>query len=299
MIMELNSSHLEQCVDIAFQRNNQPENNSAYCPKSKGSIKADFEFLMSNPGNLMVGYFADDNLMGILGCFVNPENHWVDCSGPFFNADWSEDIAKEMLAFAGARLANAARFNFYFDTRNENLHRLMTRLSAERRDNEYHLLLKKADYTPQLLKHNIVRYVEKFENDVIQILHDTFPESYVSGRELIDSIGKDREVFCALDENGEFVGYGVLKRYGNETTHMNAEIFAVAEGARGKGYGWALLNAVISCALNDFNADTVDLIVDKLNTHARDLYYSCGFTLDVENASYCIYSVTNSLEKGM
>ena len=63
----------------------------------------------------------------------------------------------------------------------------------------------------------------------------------------------------------------------------------VAEFARGKGYGWALLNSVADCAFNKYNADTVDLIVDKLNTHARELYYSCGFKLTVENAAYCLF----------
>lgn len=287
MIRALSSDYLQQCVDIAFLRNNQPENNSAYCPKSKENIRGDFEFIMGNHGSLMIGYFSHDDLAGILGCFVNPESNWVDCVGPYFSSEWSEDAAKEMFAFAESKLANAARFNFYFDVRNKNLHRLMELLSAERNDNEYHLLLKKANYKPQQLKRSVVPYSDKFENDVIQILHDTFPDAYVSGRELIDSIGKDREVFCALDENSAFVGYGVLKRY-DDASRITAEIFAVSEGSRSKGYGWALLNAVVDCALNKFNADTVDLVVDRLNTHASDLYYSCGFKLAVENASYCI-----------
>ncbi|MCL2704536.1 MAG: GNAT family N-acetyltransferase [Defluviitaleaceae bacterium] len=236
----------------------------------------------------MAGLFDGDNLKGIFGCFINPENNWVDCLGPFFIGEWSGDDAKGMFEFANAKLPKAVRFNFYFDSRNRNLHRMMESLSAQRRDNEYILLLEKLNYKPQQIKHNIVSYSDEFENDVIQILHDTFPDSYISGRELISSIGKDRDVFCALNENGVFVGYGVLKRYKDNPDHMTAEIFAVAEGARGEGYGWALLNMAVDCALNRYNADTVDLVVDKLNTHASDLYYSCGFKLMAENSSYCI-----------
>ena len=288
MIKECNPSHLQQCVDIAFLRNNQPENNSAYCPKSKDSIRSDFEFVMSSPDSLMIGYFDGDVLAGIMGCFMNPENNWVDCCGPFFCNEWSGEIAKDMFKFARSKLTSEVRFNFFFDARNNNCHQLMESLSAMRRDNEYVLILKKPDYKPQQNLRTVIPYSSKFENDVIKILHDTFPDSYVSGRELTGSIGKEREVYCALDENGAFVGYGVLKRYNGNAGHMTAEIFAVAEGARGKGYGWALLNTVVDCALNKYGAQTVDLIVDRLNTNARDLYYSCGFKLKVENSSYCI-----------
>jgi len=288
MVKECSHNYLQQCIDIAFLRNNQPENNCAYCPKSKESIQADFEFIMDNPDCLMIGCFDGETLKGIIGCFMNPDNKWVDCIGPFFSDEWSDDIAKDMFTFVKSKLFNAERYNFYFDVRNKNLHRLMELLSATRNDNEYRLLLKKADYKPQQTKHNVVSYSDRFKSDVIQILHDTFPESYVSDEELIASIGKNREIFCALDENGVFVGYGVLKRYDEHPNHVTAEIFAVQEGKRGKGYGWALLNAVIDCAFNNLDADIVDLIVDRLNTHASDLYYSCGFKLMVENSAYCV-----------
>jgi len=269
-------------------RNSQPENNSAYCPKAKSSIHSDFEFIMDHPGSLMIGHFSGDTLTGIFGCFMNSDNNWCDCIGPFFEGEWSQDDAKEMFAFAKSKLAKAVRFNFYFDTKNTNLHRLMASLSAERNDNKYILLLKKVDYKPQLLKQNIIAYTIGFANDIVQLKNDTWADAYLTDNDLLNSIGKDREVFCALDENDSLVGYGVLKRYDGDTRHATAEVFAVAESVRGKGYGWALLNTVVDCALNKYNADTVDLVVDRLNTHARDLYCSCGFKLTVENAAYCI-----------
>jgi len=78
MIREINSNYLQQCVEIAFLRNSQPENNCAYCPKEKSAIHGDFSFLMGNPNNLMLGYFDGDTLVGIFGFFISPENNWVD-----------------------------------------------------------------------------------------------------------------------------------------------------------------------------------------------------------------------------
>jgi len=287
MTRECNADYLQQCTDIAFLRNNRPESNSSYCPKSRESIHDDFAYIINNPGSILLGYFDNDILTGVLGCFTNPDNNWVDCLGPFFKDEWSQRHAKEMFAYAKSKLVKAVRFNFYFDTRNKDLHQLMESLSARRNDNEYILLLKKADYVPQRVKHNIIEYNSNFENDIIKLKNDTWADSYITDKDLITSINKDRDIFCALDESGAFVGYGVLKRY-NDGSRITAEMFAVKEIARGKGYGWALLNTVVDCAFNKYNADSVDLVVDRLNTHARDLYYSCGFKLDVENAAYCL-----------
>ena len=287
MIKELNSSHLEQCVDIAFLRNNQPENNSAYCSKEKDNIQADIAHIIDNPDNLMLGYLDNDTLIGFFGFFINPDTNWVDCVGPFFTGEWNQDAASKMFVYAKSKYIQAVRYNFYFDTRNKNFHQFAKTLSANRNDNEYILLLKKSDYKPQQIKHTVVVYEDKFKSDFIRIFNDTFPVAYIPPKSVINSIGKDRDVFCVLDDSGDFVGYGVLKRYAN-STHATAEIFGVEEKSRGKGYGWAVLNTVIDYALNMLNAETVDLIVDKLNTHAAELYYSCGFKLKTENASYSI-----------
>jgi len=88
-----------------------------------------------------------------------------------------------------------------------------------------------------------------------------------------------------LDGDGVFAGYGVLK-YTSDIKHITAEIFAVKKEKRGKGYGWALLNAVVDSAFYKYNGNVVDLMVEKLNTNARDLYYSCGFKLSVENEAW-------------
>jgi len=291
-IKNINSDFLRQCVEIAFLRNNQPESNCAYCPKEERAIHDEINYLMNSPDNLMLGYFDSDSLVSVFGFFFNPDTSWVDCIGPFFKDDWDQEVAKEMFNHAVSSFTQAVRFNFYFDTKNENLHKLAESLSAKRNDNEYILLLRKADYKPQDIKHTVVMFEDKYRAEFIRIFNDTFSDTYIPPESAIDAIGKDREIFCVLDERSAFVGYGILKRYTN-SSHATAEIFGVDEKSRGKGYGWAVLNTVLDCALNKYDADTVDLIVDKLNTHARELYYSCGFKLTVENAAYCLKNRAN------
>ncbi|MCL2364474.1 MAG: GNAT family N-acetyltransferase [Defluviitaleaceae bacterium] len=287
MIRICSTNDLPQCVEIAFARNNEPQNNSAYCPKLRDGIHADFAFLLDNVGSVLLGDFDGDAPVGLMGCFFNPENGWVDCSGPFFVGAWDEARAQALFAHAQNTIAGATRFNFFFDTRNAGLHELMTTLRAHRNDNEYVLSLAQADYKPQPIKHTVVAFEDSYKDAVLLLKNDTWAEAYLTDSELIGSISNDRDIFCTLDEEGAFVGYGVLKRYADKQ-RMTAEVFAVAAHARGRGYGWALLNAVINAAFDKYDAQSVDLVVDKLNDHARKLYFSCGFKLNVENASYHI-----------
>ena len=285
MIKICGTEHLSQCAEIAFKRNSLPGTSCAFCSSSKESICKDFEFMINNAKCLVLGYFAGDSLLSVFGFFMNPENNWVDCVGPFFKDEWNPHAAKDMFLFAQSTLTDAARFNFFFDARNVNCHQLMEELAAERGDNEYILLLDKADYKPQEVKNCVVRYTDEYENDLIQLHDMTFPDVYVTGTDIISSIGSTREAFCALDDNGDFAGYGILK-LADDSKQFTAEIFAVKDEMRRKGYGWALLNAVIDSAFNKHNADIVSLVVEKLNTHARDLYFSCGFKLSVENEMF-------------
>lgn len=57
----------------------------------------------------------------------------------------------------------------------------------------------------------MVSYDPKYADFLIRLHDKTCPDIYVTGKEIIATVGKTREFFCALDENGEFVGYGVLK----------------------------------------------------------------------------------------
>jgi len=287
MIKACDIEHLSQCAEIAFSRNNLPESHCAFCSNTKESILEDFESIISNPDCLMLGCFSGHALVGVLGCFFNPDNLWVDCIGPFFKDDWNHDIAKQMLLFAKTGLSKAMRFNFYFSAANENCHQLMVALSAERQDNEYILLLDRENYKPQQIEHHVIRYTKEYEAELMALHDSTFPDVYLTGKDIIAAIDKTREVFCVLDEAGGFSGYGALK-FANHSSRLTAEVFAVKKEKRGKGYGWALLNAVVRSAFDEHNGDAIDLVVDKLNTNAKALYDACGFKLAAENEAFCL-----------
>lgn len=125
---------------------------------------------------------------------------------------------------------------------------------------------------------------DEYTNQFIK-LHDTiFPGVYISGKGIIQSIGADRQIFCAIKDS-KLIGYSVLKTYKN-SQNVTAEVISVDENYRHKGYGRALLNKLLEAALSDATIKTVNLIVDKVNKNALALYYSMGFELYIENCCY-------------
>ena len=286
MIKLCQKIHLNTCVDIAYSQNCISQHNCAYCASTKNSIFTDFENLLDNSMSLIVGYFNyDDELLGLFGFYFNHFNNWVDCIGPFFKINYDQTVTKNMFEFAQKTLIKANRFNFYFNIKNRNTHDLMLQLKSTKRDNEYILSINHKDYKPLHNSINIINFEDKYSNNIISLHEDSFKDIYVSGQNIVESSGKNRKIFCALNSKEEFVGYGILA-FNITTNYLCAEIFAVKKEYQNMGYGRSLLNKVISHGFTNYNCDNISLVVDKLNTNAASLYYSCGFKLIVENESY-------------
>jgi len=282
----LDTKFLDQCIELAHSRNSVPETNCAYCCIDRQSIAADLEGMFADEHSIMLGAFDDEDLVGIMGFFVHSpcgDGGVADCCGPFFAGNWNADLARDLFDNARRALSGVARINFYFNAKNADYHALMADLSAVHYDNEYTLTLRKDDFVQQDFAPFVVPFDPAHKPAFVALLDKTFPDSYVGGEELIANIGKTRKIFCALDDDGGLVGYGVLKI---DQGNAWAEIFAVDEKHRGKGYGGALLNRVIAAAFDNHDVWSIDLVVDKMNTRAADLYYSFGFKMAVENSAY-------------
>lgn len=287
IIKACGKEELDNCVQIAAKRNRLAESNCSYCPKEEADIRRDFAYIINNAACFMAGWFDAGVLAGIMAFFVNPENGWADCIGPFFADKFDKNAAKALFMFAQTHLEKVVRYNFYFNALNVNMHQFVEELYAQRQDNEYILRLNRSDYIPQKFSAKVIEYSDIFESELLQLHSKTFPEVYVSGADIVSSIEKKRRVFCVLNEHDIFAGYGVLYFHENNRC-LTAEIFAVKEEMRGKGLGRALFCSVIEYGFAKCGAEKIQLVVDKWNTTAQRLYFSCGFQLVVENEVYYI-----------
>ncbi|NLY21638.1 MAG: GNAT family N-acetyltransferase [Tissierellia bacterium] len=134
-------------------------------------------------------------------------------------------------------------------------------------------------------KMELVNLEKEHYEDLIRIHDQIFPEIYISGREIVEKIGVNRDVFV-LSEETELDAYCVL-RYWENSDNITVEILGVDEEKRGKGYGRKLLSNVLDYIFSE-RFKSANLIVDADNEKAISLYTSLGFKIQKIDLHYTL-----------
>lgn len=110
-------------------------------------------------------------------------------------------------------------------------------------------------------------------------LHDTiFPETYISGENILKKVDDHHRVFIEVKED-EVFGYIYAIVDDADENLGYIEFVGVAKQARGQGIGGKLLRTALSWLFVEKDVREVGLNVDDTNTNARGLYEKVGFRL--------------------
>lgn len=277
MIEKFSVDHLSELVAYACRKNASRESGSAFCCQTEASIQRDFSETLDFGFACREG----DRLCGLLSCFPDLEKGNVDCALLTDRENYSA-TARQLLSAAQAQLGNHLRYTFFFPKENEACAAFLESIGACRRENEYRMVLRRDDWQPQEglpAPHPL----EEAAYAAFVALHDrVFPDVYVSGRDILEDLGKSRFVYT-LEEAGNLAAYGVLHRAEDRFT---AEILGVRQELRGRGFGRAILNCLAKETFCRHGAAELDLIVDADNTQALILYQKTGFQILEENRCY-------------
>lgn len=286
MIRECTNSDLDQMVELAFQLNNQIDHYSAFCPISRKSIRMEFETAIDSKQHMIVGSFRDNKLTGLLNCYFDIEKKNADCSGPFIDSTTEDylSFAKQLFDFIKRHVDVEMKYTFFFSKENMECRNFLESINADRKVNEYELLLKKESFMPYPNTVEINNLNETYYNQFIQLHDFIFPNIYVSGKDIVEDINKNRFVFSIIDDN-KLIAYSVLRLYKNAKI-ATAEIIGVDEKYRRKGYGKAILNHLLEFSFQKNVIEEIELIVDGDNDTAISLYQSLGFIIKAENCCY-------------
>ena len=277
MIEKFSEGNLPELAAYACRKNARRDSGSAFCCREEASIRRDFLETLEF-GAL---WREAGRIRGILSCFPDWEKGNVDCA-LLVDREGYDSTAGQLLRTARERLGSHLRYTFFFPKENEDCTAFLEGIGAQRRENEYQMVLQRNDWRPTegLLE---PRPLAEGEEVPFAQLHDqVFPDVYVSGRDILGDLGKNRFVYV-LEENGALAAYGVLQCAGCRTT---AEILGVRQGLRGRGYGRAILNYLAKEAFYRHSAAELDLIVDADNDRALGLYQKTGFQILEENRCY-------------
>ena len=118
--------------------------------------------------------------------------------------------------------------------------------------------------------------LDEIHPDSLIATHDAvFPSTYIKGREIVDQLCSDKQVFV-YNHNGQVLGY---TRVLLETpTAGYIEYVGVRKDSRRRGIGRELLRKALSYLIDEKGKQTVTLCVMDESTNAKALYASAGFS---------------------
>ena len=155
--------------------------------------------------------WTDGRLVGLVSCFPDWEKGNADCSLLLdaHGADYRA-AAGALLAKAREKLGSGMACTFFFPVENGECRGFLEQAGARRQVNEYILRLGREAWSEPRDMAAEPRPVREGELADFAALHDqVFPGVYVSGRDILEDLGKGRFVYVVSDSAG-LAAYGVL-----------------------------------------------------------------------------------------
>lgn len=281
-ILDCTEEHLDELIEFAFKLNNNIESSSNFCAKSKSYIKKDFLNGISN--NSIFAFYKDNEIIGILNYYMDELRNNADCTLLIDSQKCDYNLVANLL-FKKIKSLNDTntKYTFFFPKENIECANFLESINANREVNEYGLRLDKGYANIDKVNLDIGKLPTDYYEELKELHNEVFPDVYISGTDIIENIGKKHFVY-SLIEDKTLIAYSVLRPNGDMSA--TAEIIAVRESFRGKGYGKAIISYLINMAFNSFKVSQVDLIVDGDNETAIKLYLDLGFVIENENRCY-------------
>lgn len=281
-IMYCKEQQLNSITEFAYKMNINREHASTFCYKSKSAIREDFSKGISK--NCVLACWYDDEIIGILNCFIDEAKNNADCTILIDSKKCDYNIVARLL-FEKFKASNDTnmKYTFFFPVENVECSNFLESINANRQVNEYYLIFEKKNVNINISDLNVIELPTDYYTSFIELHYTIFPGVYISGTDVIKDIGKKHNIYSII-EGGVLIAYSVLRL--NRDKIATVEIIAVKEEFRGKGYGRAVLSYLIKAAFTSFEADKIDLVVDGNNEKAIRLYLDLGFTIATENRCY-------------
>ena len=286
MIRKVNHSEIDKIADFMHWANSLPEQYSGYCSVNKEIILKDLEQGLINQTDLIVASFREGAVEGVMTAHFGSDNQSADCCGPYIkNSDLK--LAEALFEALLTHLPRPMALQFFFSEKNQVCLELMQKQGAINQGSEWIMEMNREQFRkmPQADHLHAIMPLNDAQRQDFADLHDTiFPESYVKGKQILQTMGTSRKVYI-LEKEGIIRGYGVL-RFAAMAKTVAAEIIAVRQEDRGHGYGKDIMTKLIDEAFQQVTINAVELVVESDNTAAIGLYKKLGFTVKTVNCSY-------------
>ncbi|MDF2673139.1 MAG: hypothetical protein K0R09_1404 [Clostridiales bacterium] len=276
MLKECNCKNdIDEIVSLVYELNNKPESSCGSCPKEIQKIKNKLLNLIKSTDNLVLLYYQDNNLVGVVGFDIDVDEKCGDCVGPFIKENYM-DIAKQFIQYA-CKTLNGFRIYFYFDSRNQEQLCLMKMVNGIDICSDKRMVLRSTNNT-DLTNTKIAFLTDRYKQEFCHMHDRLFSDVYWDSKKILKEFN-NWTIYIETHED-ELVGFLVVHK---SDTKSYIQAVGVSENHRRKGYGKRLLNQAISDGFLNKNITSIELDVESDNITAERLYLEKGFQVQYES----------------
>ncbi|NLY46150.1 MAG: hypothetical protein GX053_09215, partial [Tissierella sp.] len=141
-ILDCIKEQIDELVEFAFRLNNNIENSSQFCPRSKNYIRE--EFLKGISNSSIFSCWKNNKLVGVINYYMDELRNNADCTLLIDSQQCDYNLAANLL-FGKVKDLNDVKikYTFFFPKENIRCANFLESINAKREVNEYRLIFKK------------------------------------------------------------------------------------------------------------------------------------------------------------
>ncbi|MGY0694331.1 GNAT family N-acetyltransferase [Virgibacillus sp. FSP13] len=273
---------IKDAANFIVDLNRQSEHHIGYCGTDVEEV---IDFLSTDLTdvsyeNSFVGVIDEGKMIGLLGFDADLEDAQAELWGPFVDPEYDTNIAfwlwDELLGIIPPEIKYVSIFS---DIENNLAMEFAERLDFEQKRDQIILLFER-DQSEKLPKYWAQELTQQDHSSFIDLHDKIFPDTYFSGREIIDRLTDTQKVFVVKD-NERLAGYAYVEA-NPEYGEGSIEFIGVDSVYRGNSYGKNLLSTAVKWLFTFDSINEIQLCVAADNDQAIGLYQSAGFRIEHE-----------------
>ncbi|WP_156858056.1 GNAT family N-acetyltransferase [Oceanobacillus sp. AG] len=261
--------------------NSNLEHHIGYCGKKMDEI---FNTLEEDFGDIPAreSFFIateSDKVVGVCGFDADNERGKAEIWGPFVDHADALKVSNLLWESTIKEIPNTIQtVSLFPDNHNLMVVDLANRYSFDSVSKETILTCSKQSFR-RVNNDNVIPLISEHYSSLIKLHNQIFPNSYLTGTEMVDGLSETSTVFGAVDEHGNLLGY-LYTEAEPEFGEGSIEFFGVTPLVRNKGLGTSLLAKGLEWLFTFPSIEEVTLCVQSDNSKAIRLYKRLGFQIE-------------------
>ncbi|UTE72292.1 GNAT family N-acetyltransferase [Rossellomorea marisflavi] len=281
---------LEAISTFITLANQKAEHHVGYCGDVQEEIlhTLTHEFSDLPAGESFAVIHKAGTIIGVLGADVDLGDGTAELWGPFVEEGQPVELALELWEDLTMRLGDKVHtYHGFYNEQNTLARNFMNKVGACK--GSQHLIMHSTKQSGVRIDSSIDELSPERHPSFIKLHDEAFPETYMSGLEILKRLDYEHKVFAVESEAG-IKGYAYVsgKPTYNEGT---IEFIAVNPAERQQGIGTALTKTALAFLQDELGIQTVSMTVDAGHEQAIRLYGRAGFEV-VHRMEHYVVRVT-------